>query len=65
MIIERNFNGRRAELDKLTKNATLTSILSLGSPQRKLVRLAPTLASSQDWRAGYANPTVFNIETTF
>ena len=28
MIMERNFNGQRAELDKLTKNATLTSILS-------------------------------------
>lgn len=28
MIIERNFNGRRAKLDNLTKNATLTSILS-------------------------------------
>lgn len=29
MIIERNFNGWRARLDNLTKNATLTSILSL------------------------------------
>ena len=29
MIIERNFNGRRAKLDNLTKNPTLASILSL------------------------------------
>ena len=29
MIIERNFNGQRAKLDNLTKNATLASILSL------------------------------------